>query len=143
MEARATLKFARISPRKVEIVCDLIRGKDADYAMALMNNTPKAACEYMTKLLKSACANAENNFGMNKDALVVKECYANAGPILKRIMPRAQGRAFRIRKRTSHITIVVKEKEKEIERQKQKVKEEREKIEILKKSLHIFMQTPE
>ena len=110
MEAKATLKFARISPRKVEIVCDLIRGKDADYAMALMNNTPKAACEYMTKLLKSACANAENNFEMDASKLYVSECYVCPGPTLKRMMPRAKGSANRILKRTSHVTIAVKER---------------------------------
>ena len=85
--------------------------KDVAMAMAILKNTNKAASEPVAKLLKSAMANAENNFGMNKDALVVKECYANAGPILKRIMPRAQGRAFRINKRTSHVTIVLEEKE--------------------------------
>ena len=111
MEAKATLKFARISPRKVEIVCDLIRGKDADYAMALMQNTPKAACELMTKLLKSACANAENNFEMDPEKLYVAETYATGGPILKRGMPRAQGRMYRINKRTSHITIAVAERD--------------------------------
>ncbi len=111
MEARATLKYARISPRKVKIVCDLIRGKDVDYAMAIMENTPKAASELMTKLLKSAVANAENNFGMDHDKLYVSATYANPGPILKRGMPRAQGRMYRINKRTSHITIVVAEKE--------------------------------
>ena len=111
MEARAYLKYARISPRKVGIVLDLIRGKDTNTAMAILKNTSKAASEPVAKLLKSAMANAENNYGMNKDALVVKECYANAGPILKRIMPRAQGRAFRILKRSSHITLAVAEKE--------------------------------
>ena len=110
MEAKATLKFARISPRKVEIVCSLIRGKKTDYAMALMENTPKAACELMTKLLKSACANAENNFEMDPDNLFVKEAYVTPGPILKRVMPRAQGRAYRINKRTSHVTLAVAEK---------------------------------
>ena len=111
MQAKAHLKYLRISPRKVGIVLDLIRNKPAKYAMAVLKNTPKAASEPVAKLLKSAMANAENNYGMNKDALVVKECYANAGPILKRIMPRAQGRAFRINKRTSHVTIVLEEKE--------------------------------
>ena len=111
MEAKAVLKFARISPRKVEIVCDLIRGKDTKYAMAVMENTPKAACELMTKLLKSACANAENNFEMDPDNLYVKEAYVTPGPIIKRIMPRAQGRAYRINKRTSHVTLAVAEKE--------------------------------
>lgn len=111
MQAKAHLKYLRISPRKVSIVLDLIRNKPAAYAMAVLKNTPKAASEPVAKLLKSAMANAENNYGMNKDALIVKECYANAGPILKRIMPRAQGRAFRINKRTSHVTIVLEEKE--------------------------------
>ena len=111
MEAFATLKYARISPRKVQIVCDLIRGKDTKIAAALMEATPKAGCELMLKVLKSACANAENNFEMDPDKLYVKAAYANAGPILKRAMPRAQGRMYRINKRTSHITIVVAEKE--------------------------------
>lgn len=111
MEARAEHKFARISPRKVSIVCDLIRGKDVKTAEALMQQTPKAASELMIKVLKSAVANAENNFSMDTDKLYVKETYANPGPILKRGMPRAQGRMYRINKRTSHITIVVAEKE--------------------------------
>ncbi len=111
MEARAELKYARISPRKVGIVCDLIRGKNVATAAAILAQTPKAASELMTKVLHSAVANAENNHSMNPEALYVSEVYANPGPILKRIMPRAQGRAFRINKRTSHITIVVKEKE--------------------------------
>ncbi len=110
MEARAQLKYARIAPRKVQIVCDLIRGKDTKTAMAILMQTPKAASEIMIKLLKSACANAENNHEMDPDNLYVSETFANPGPILKRIQPRAQGRAFRINKRTSHITIVVKEK---------------------------------
>ena len=110
MEARANAKYIRISPRKVKIVCDLIRGKDAGTAMGLLMATPKAASEVMTKLLKSAVANAENNFEMDPEKLYVSEAYANPGPILKRFRPRAQGRAYRINKRTSHITIVVKEK---------------------------------
>ena len=111
MEARAEHKFARISPRKVSIVCDLIRGKDVKTAEALMQHTPKAASELMIKVLKSAVANAENNFHMDTDKLYVSETFANPGPILKRGMPRAQGRMYRINKRTSHITIVVAEKE--------------------------------
>jgi len=111
MEARAQLNYARISPRKVKIVCDLIRGKDTKTAMAILMQTPKAASELMLKLLKSAVANAENNHQMDPDKLYVAETYANPGPILKRGRPRAQGRYFRINKRTSHITIVVKEKE--------------------------------
>ena len=111
MEAKAHLKFARISPRKVGIVCDLIRGKDVKTAEAILMNTPKAASELMIKVLKSAVANAENNFGMDPEKLYVSATYANGGPILKRGMPRAQGRMYRINKRTSHITICVAEKE--------------------------------
>ena len=111
MEAKAHLKYARISPRKVGVVCDLIRGKDVKVARGILENTPKAASELLIKLLNSAAANAENNFGMDPEKLYVSEIYANPGPILKRGMPRAQGRMYRINKRTSHITIVVAEKE--------------------------------
>ena len=111
MEARAEIKYARISPRKVQIVLDLIRNKPVDVAIAIVKNTPKAACEPVEKLLKSAVANAETNHNMDKNNLYVAECFACPGPILKRIRPRAQGRAFRINKRTSHITLVLKEKE--------------------------------
>ncbi len=110
MEAKAHLKYARISPRKVQIVLDLIRGKDVATAMAVLKNTPKSASEYLTKLLRSAVANAENNFNMDASKLYVSECFVCPGPILKRIRPRAQGRAFRINKRTSHVTIAVSEK---------------------------------
>ena len=108
-EARAYLKYARISPRKVSIVLDLIRNKPVDVAMAILKNTPKAACEYLQKLLKSAMANAENNHNMDVSRLYVAECFVCPGPILKRIRPRAQGRAYRIEKRTSHVTLVLKE----------------------------------
>ena len=111
MEARATLRYARISPRKVSIVMDLIRNKPLNEALAILQYTPKAACEPLLKLVKSAAANAENNFSMDKNALYVAECYVCPGPTLKRIMPRAQGRAFRINKRTSNVTLVVAEKE--------------------------------
>ena len=111
MEARAYLKYLRISPRKVVILCDLIRGKDVKTATAYLMQTPKAASEPMLKLLKSAVANAENNHGMNTDKLFVKEVHVGPGPVMKRVMPRAQGRAFRILKRTSHITLVLGEKE--------------------------------
>ena len=111
MEAKAHLKYVRISPRKVKIVLDLIRGKDTDAAMAILKNTNKIACEHLIKLLKSAVANAEHNFSMDASKLYVSECFVCPGPTLKRIMPRAQGRAFRILKRTSHVTLVVKEKE--------------------------------
>ena len=108
--AKAYLRYVRIAHRKVQIVCDLIRGKDAGTAMAILMQTPKAASEPVLKLLKSAAANAENNHQMDPEKLYVSACYANPGPIIKRIMPRAQGRAYRINKRTSHVTLAVTEK---------------------------------
>ena len=110
-EARATLKFARISARKVKIVADLIRGKDVDEAISIVKFTPKASSEIIEKLLKSAIANAENNHEMKHENLYVAEIFANQGPTLKRIRPAAKGSAVRIRKRTSHITIVLKERQ--------------------------------
>ena len=110
MEARAYLKHIRIAPRKVKIVCDLIRGKDVKNAAAILMTTPKAASEPMAKLLKSAVANAENNHEMNPEKLFVKSVFVCPGPIMKRVRPRAQGRAFRINKRTSHVTIAVSER---------------------------------
>ena len=111
MEARAHLRHERIAPRKVQIVLDLIRNQPVDKAMAILKHTPKAASEHLEKLLKSAIANAENNHSMDKDILYISECFVSPGPTLKRIRPRAQGRAFRILKRTSHITLALKEKE--------------------------------
>ena len=111
MEARAILRYARISPRKVSIVMDLIRNKPLDEALAILQYTPKAACEPLLKLVKSAAANAENNFNMDPEKLVVTQVFATPGPILKRMMPRAQGRAYRINKRTSHVTLAVAEKD--------------------------------
>jgi large subunit ribosomal protein L22 len=111
MEARATLSNVRISPRKVQIVLDLIRNKPTDVALATLRLTPKAASPILEKLVKSAIANADNNHSMNKDSLYVAECYVTPGPIMKRVMPRAQGRAYRILKRTSHITVVLKEQD--------------------------------
>lgn len=110
MEARAIAKYMRISPRKVNIVLDLIRGKDVKEALAILKFTPKAASEIVIKVVNSAVANAENNHEMNTDNLYIAETYANQGPTLKRFQPHAQGRAFRINKRTSHITVVVKER---------------------------------
>ncbi len=110
-QASAKLSYARISSRKVKTVIDLIRNKNVGEAMAILKFTPKSAAEIVEKLLASAIANAENNFGMDTEKLYVAEIYANQGPTLKRVRPRAQGRAFRIRKRTSHITVVLKEKE--------------------------------
>ena len=111
MEARAYLKYARISPRKVQIVLDLIRNKPVGVAMAILKHTPKAASESLEKLLKSAIANAENNHDMDVSKLYVSQCFVSPGPTLKRIRPRAQGRAFQILKRTSHVTMVLKEQE--------------------------------
>lgn len=111
MEAKASLRHTRIAPRKVQIVLDLIRNKPADQAMAILKHTPKAASEPLAKLLASAVANAENNFGMDKDNLYVSECFVTPGPTMKRIRPRAQGRAFRVLKRSSHVFITVAERE--------------------------------
>ena len=111
MEAKAYLRYVRISPRKVQIVCDLIRGKDVGTAMAILMQTPKAASEPLIKLLKSAVANAENNFSMDTGKLYVSEVYATGGPILKRMIPASMGRGYRINKRTSHVTLAVAEKE--------------------------------
>jgi large subunit ribosomal protein L22 len=110
IEAKATLKNARISARKVKIVADLIRGKNASEALAIVKYTPKAASETVEKLLKSAMANAENNHNMNVENLYIAEIYANQGPTMKRIRAAAKGSAVRIRKRTSHITIVLRER---------------------------------
>ena len=104
---RAVAKHVRISPYKVRIVLDIIRGKGYREAVAILENTPKSASEPIRKVLMSAGANAENNLGLSKENLFIAECYADQGPTLKRVMPRAQGRAFRILKRTSHITIVL------------------------------------
>lgn len=103
----AIARYIRISSRKVKIVIDLIRGKSVSEAEAILRFTPKAASEPVLKLLKSAVANAENNSNLPADGLYVAEVYANQGPTLKRYRPRAQGRATHIRKRTSHITIIL------------------------------------
>ena len=104
---RAVAKYVRISPDKVRIVIDVIRGVGYTEAVAILKSTRKAACEPLLKVLESAAANAENNLNMSKGELYVAECYANAGPILKRVMPRAKGSASRINKRTSHITVIL------------------------------------
>ena len=109
MESKAYIRNVRISPSKVKIVCDLIRGKKAKEAMAILRFTPKAASEPLSKLLQNAMANAENNFEMDVDKLYISEVLVGPGPIMKRMMPRAKGRADRINKRTSHITLAVKE----------------------------------
>lgn len=109
-EGKAILNYARISPRKVNIVLALLRNKPLDEAYAILNHTPKSSSEILLKLLKSAEANAVNNNSLERELLYVSEAYANQGPTLKRIMPRAQGRAFKIKKRTSHIKLILKEK---------------------------------
>jgi len=112
MEVKAYFRYIRISPRKVKIVLDLIRGKDVKMALAILKNLRKSGAEYTYKLVQSAVANAENNFGLDAGNLYISQCFVcPGGPTLKRVMPRAQGRAFRIMKRLSHITVVLKEKE--------------------------------
>jgi len=110
VEAKASLNYARISCRKVKIVLDIIKNKPVAEAMAILKHTPKAASELVYKLVASAAANAENNFSMDASKLYVSEAYANQGPTLKRIRPRAQGRAYRIEHRLSNITIVLDER---------------------------------
>ncbi|MDD2579326.1 MAG: 50S ribosomal protein L22 [Eubacteriales bacterium] len=109
-EGRALARNIRISPRKVNVVIRLIKGKQLDEAYAILQYTPKAASAVLEKLLKSAEANAVNNNSLSRDALYVADSYANQGPVLKRIIPKARGSAARILKRSSHITVVLKEK---------------------------------
>lgn len=109
MEAQATAKYVRMTPRKVRFVMDTIRGKYADEALALLKFTANHAAVDIAKVLRSAMANAENNFGLDPDSLRIARCWVDVGPTLKRVQPRAQGRAYRILKRTSHITVVVEE----------------------------------
>jgi len=106
----AKLSYARVSVQKACFVLDAIRGKDVKTALAILDYNPRYASQITAKLLRSAIANAENNNGMNADHLYIEECYANKGPTMKRIRPRAQGRAYRIEKRMSHITIVLNER---------------------------------
>lgn len=109
MEAKAYLRHCRMSPRKVKIVLDLIRDQDLEKAKAILMYTPRAACEPVLKLVNSAAANAEHNFEMDKESLYVAECFVTPGPTLKRVRPRAKGRADRVLKRTCHITVILKE----------------------------------
>ena len=110
MESKAVARFVRIAPRKVRVVLDLIRGKNIAEAFAILKFTPKAGAEVVEKVLRSAVANAENNFDMDVDKLFIKTAFADGGPTMKRIHPRSRGQAFKILKRTSHVTIVVDEK---------------------------------
>lgn len=107
VEARAVARYVRISPRKVRVVIDLIRNQPIEKARTILAFSDRAAAATISKVLNSAAANAQNNFGMRADDLFVKECYVDEGPTLKRIRPRAKGSASRINKRTSHITVVV------------------------------------
>ncbi|MBU3215737.1 50S ribosomal protein L22 [Clostridium estertheticum] len=110
MEAKAIAKYVRTSSMKMGIVLGLIRGKNVNEAFAILQYTPKNAAEVVNKVLKSAVANAENNLNLDINRLYVAEAYACQGPTLKRFRPRAQGRAYRIRKRSSHVTIIVTER---------------------------------
>ncbi|WP_391118447.1 50S ribosomal protein L22 [Psychrobacillus sp. L3] len=109
-QAKAIAKTVRIAPRKVRLVVDLIRGKQIGEAIAILQLTPKAASPVVEKVLKSAVANAEHNYELDINNLVVSEVFVDEGPTLKRFRPRAMGRASAINKRTSHITVVVSEK---------------------------------
>ena len=111
MNSKAVVRFSRIAPRKARQVIDMIRGKKVGDAQTILKFTPRFAAEIISKVLNSAIANAENNHKMNRDNLYVSEAYVDQGPTMKRFMPRAQGRASAIHKKTSHITIVVAEKE--------------------------------
>ncbi len=110
MQAKAIAKYVRTSPRKAGYVCSLVRGKNVDEAIALLKYMPHRSAKIISKVVASAAANAENNNNMDREKLYVAEIYANQGPTLKRFMPRAQGRATGIRKRTSHIGVTVQER---------------------------------
>ena len=110
-EIKSVAKFVRIAPRKVRIVADLIRGKSVTDALAILKFTPKRGAVLLNKVLRSAIANAENNFDLDSDNLIVSKCFIDQGPTLKRIHPRSRGQAFSILKHTSHITVIVAEKE--------------------------------
>ena len=111
MEAKAIAKYVRMSPRKARLVADLIKGKDIQEAQAILRYTPNKAARVISKVMLSAAANAENNLGLDKANLVVKGAVIDQGPSIKRIKPRAQGRADRMVHRTSHVTVVVAERE--------------------------------
>lgn len=111
MEARAIAKYVRISPLKVNFICSEIRNKQVDEALSILKFTPKRGAGILEKVLNSAIANAENNLNLDRDNLFVSEAYANQGPSLKRIRPKAKGMAYPILKRSSHIGVVVKERD--------------------------------
>lgn len=109
-EVKATAKYIRIAPRKVRIVMNLVRGKSVADALAILKFTPKIGADAVAKVLRSAVANAENNFDMDVDRLFISSAFVDQGPTLKRIHPRSRGQAFKILKHTSHITVAVNEK---------------------------------
>ncbi len=111
MEAKAQARFIRIAPRKARVVMDLIRGKDVEEALSILRFTPKRASGIIEKVVNSAIANAEHNYELNRDDLYIDQGYVDEGPTLRRFRPRAMGRATRIDKRTSHITVVLRERE--------------------------------
>lgn len=111
MQTKATAKYIRVSPRKMKFICNMVRGKNVDEVLSTLRFTPKKGAHELEKVVRSAAANAENNFDMVRENLYVAEVYANQGPTLKRFRPRAKGSAYKILKRTSHISVVVKERE--------------------------------
>lgn len=111
MEAKAVGRYLRVTPRKARLVLDTVRGKSANEALAMLKFVPNEAARYISKIIESAVANAENNYALDRDTLRISTAFADTGPTMKRIHPRAMGRAFRILKRTSHITVVVSEDE--------------------------------
>jgi large subunit ribosomal protein L22 len=111
MEAKAVARHVRVAPRKAQAVADLIRGKSYPEALTILQFTSRRASEVVEKVVRSAGANAKNNFDLNPQDLLVAEAYVDQGPTMKRVMPRARGMADRIRKRTSHITVVLRERE--------------------------------
>jgi len=111
LEAKAQARFIRIAPRKARVVMDLIRGKDVEEALSILRFTPKRASGIIEKVVNSAIANAEHNYELNRDDLYIDQGYVDEGPTLRRFRPRAMGRATRIDKRTSHITVVLRERE--------------------------------
>ncbi|KXA07659.1 ribosomal protein L22 [Finegoldia magna] len=111
MQAKAIAKYVRISPLKVNFICKEIRGKQVDEALAILKFTPKKGARILEKVLNSAIANAEHNFGLNREDLFVSQAYANNAPVMKRWRPKAKGMAYPILKRSSHVGVVVEERE--------------------------------
>ena len=111
MQAKAIAKYVRISPLKVDFICKEIRGKQVDEALAILKFTPKKGARILEKVLNSAIANAEHNFGLNREDLFVSQAYANNAPVMKRWRPKAKGMAYPILKRSSHVGVVVEERE--------------------------------